>query len=69
MDTPLSPEGHLAALMSSRTIAETARVPARSASALDRPVFVIGCPRSGTTLVGRCLAAHPQLAGAANRCS
>lgn len=32
-------------------------------SSLSRPIFVVGCPRSGTTLVGSCLAAHPQLKG------
>lgn len=29
---------------------------------LDRPVFVIGCPRSGTTLLTELLSAHPRLA-------
>jgi hypothetical protein len=28
----------------------------------DRPVFVVGCPRSGTTLLGLMLHAHPRLA-------
>jgi hypothetical protein len=27
------------------------------------PVFVVGCPRSGTTVLGRCLAAHSELGG------
>lgn len=31
-------------------------------SAKDRPVFVGGCPRSGTTLLGQQLHAHPMLA-------
>jgi hypothetical protein len=31
-------------------------------SAKDRPVFVGGCPRSGTTLLGQMLHAHPMLA-------
>jgi hypothetical protein len=26
------------------------------------PIFVVGCPRSGTTLVGRCLGSHPDVA-------
>lgn len=29
---------------------------------LDRPIIVIGSPRSGTTLLGKLLGAHPQLA-------
>lgn len=34
-----------------------------SGSALCSPVFVVGCPRSGTTVLGSCLAAHPELGG------
>lgn len=34
------------------------------ASASERPVFVIGMPRSGTTLVEQIIASHPQAAGA-----
>jgi tetratricopeptide (TPR) repeat protein len=30
----------------------------------DRPVFIVGLPRSGTTLTEQILAAHPQVAGA-----
>ncbi len=30
----------------------------------DRPVFIVGIPRSGTTLVEQILAAHPQIFGA-----
>lgn len=34
----------------------------RARAPLDRPVFVVGCPRSGTTLLGACLGAHPAVA-------
>jgi tetratricopeptide (TPR) repeat protein len=35
--------------------------------ASDRPVFIIGLPRSGTTLVEQILASHPQVYGAGER--
>ncbi|HYJ77354.1 MAG TPA: sulfotransferase, partial [Actinomycetes bacterium] len=28
----------------------------------DRPVFVVGCPRSGTTLLSLMIHAHPRIA-------
>ncbi len=31
---------------------------------VKKPIFVLGCPRSGTTVLGSCLAEHPMLAGA-----
>jgi len=31
---------------------------------IKRPIFIVGCPRSGTTVLGKCLAAHPQIGGA-----
>ncbi len=33
----------------------------------DRPVFIVGMPRSGTTLVEQILAAHPDVATAGER--
>jgi hypothetical protein len=36
----------------------------RKVGRLTEPVFVVGCPRSGTTLLGACLGAHSALAGA-----
>lgn len=43
--------------------ADLADLAPRAGAPLDRPVFVVGCPRSGTTLLGACLAAHPDVAG------
>jgi hypothetical protein len=36
---------------------------ARAHRGVHKPIFVVGCPRSGTTVTGACLAAHPELAG------
>jgi tetratricopeptide (TPR) repeat protein len=40
-----------------------ARMP-RAANASDRPVFIVGMPRSGTTLTEQILASHPAVHGA-----
>jgi tetratricopeptide (TPR) repeat protein len=37
---------------------------ARSAETSDQPVFIVGMPRSGTSLVEQILASHPQVHGA-----
>jgi Sulfotransferase family len=37
----------------------------RFSEVIRAPVFVVGSPRSGTTITGSCLQAHPQLAGTA----
>jgi hypothetical protein len=36
----------------------------RSANASDKPVFIVGMPRSGTSLVEQILSAHPDIHGA-----
>ena len=38
-------------------------VPKMRLSPLVKPIFVIGCPRSGTTLIGSCLGSHPEIGG------
>jgi len=37
---------------------------ARAASTSDLPIFIIGMPRSGTSLVEQILASHPDIHGA-----
>lgn len=39
----------------------------RSGHASDRPVFIVGMPRSGTTLVEQVLAAHPKIQASGER--
>ena len=34
----------------------------RNQVTLNNPIFIIGCPRSGTTLLQRMLDAHPEIA-------
>lgn len=36
----------------------------RDNAGLRAPIFIVGCPRSGTTLLGSCLAEHSDLGGA-----
>ncbi len=39
---------------------EAFRLPGRISRQLEAPIFVVGSPRSGTTVLGRCLGAHSQ---------
>ncbi|MEA2168303.1 MAG: hypothetical protein QOF76_1603 [Solirubrobacteraceae bacterium] len=51
----VAPEAH------PRTAAWLAQPPSRFAGRTDRPLFIGGCPRSGTTLLRAMLDAHPDL--------
>jgi len=55
------PERHLAGI--DAVIAATQTLPEPTGPADERPVFVVGMPRSGTTLVERMLASHPAIHG------
>jgi tetratricopeptide (TPR) repeat protein len=62
---PFDPDAHDAMvdrMIAAWTPEAFAAVPA-AADADERPVFVLGMPRSGTSLVERILAAHPSIAG------
>lgn len=50
--------------LSSTFTADFFRRRAAFADASERPIFVIGMPRSGTTLVEQILSSHPQVSGA-----
>lgn len=50
-------------LIATYTVEFMANAP-RAAVRSDRPVFIVGMPRSGTTLVEQILASHPQVFGA-----
>jgi len=52
--------GRIIERWSERALAEAPRASVRS----DRPVFIVGMPRSGTTLVEQMLASHPSVYGA-----
>ena len=47
-----------------RVYTSSALTPTPASSASDKPVFVVGMPRSGTSLVEQILASHPAAAGA-----
>jgi hypothetical protein len=54
--------GFIDNLISSYTHESVSRLP-RSSHSSDRPIFIIGMPRSGTTLVEQILASHPDVYG------
>ena len=66
---PFSREHHAAFVSASIACFDDVRMRAgRHARNSDRtPVFIVGMPRSGTTLVEQILAAHPQVHGAGER--
>lgn len=64
---PYSAAGQLAYVQRIREAFDGAAIlpaPEGSARSSTRPVFVVGMPRSGTTLIEQVLAAHPEVAGA-----
>jgi hypothetical protein len=62
--SPFSPDASLGTLLAAEAFAAApAGLAPRARRGVERPVFVVGCPRSGTTVLGACLAAHSHLAG------
>ena len=53
-----------AALFEAVTRASPAPLPPDATSTVDKPIFVVGMPRTGTTLVERMLSSHSQVASA-----
>ncbi len=66
---PFSREAHTAAIAATIATHDAARLHEgpRAANTDQKPVFVVGMPRSGTTLVEQILAAHPAVHGAGER--
>jgi len=58
--------GHLARLKRTAEVFDTALVERLAGEGLttDRPIFVVGLPRSGTTLVEQIISSHPDVYGA-----
>jgi hypothetical protein len=57
------PEFTLSTLLSWKRIDFLSKFHPRINSRLKKPIFVVGCPRSGTTLLGEILMSHPKLKG------
>jgi tetratricopeptide (TPR) repeat protein len=66
---PFSREAHAAFIDTNMALLDRARFAegARAGNADPAPVFIVGMPRSGTTLSEQILAAHPQVHGAGER--
>ena len=66
---PFSRDAHRAFIVASIALLDRPRFTAgvRASNADPAPVFIVGMPRSGTTLCEQILAAHPQVHGAGER--
>ena len=58
-----SQDRRLLAALRDRVTAEHYAVLRREATASSKPVFIVGMPRSGTTLIEQIIASHPDAAG------
>lgn len=59
----IDPDSSLKYLLASEGAVDLPSLAPRHGFKPERMIFVVGCPRSGTTVLGQCLAAHPALAG------
>ena len=65
LESMFGSDASLMSLLNSVQGVDRVSLPLRtSEAAIIRPVFVVGCPRSGTTVLGKCLSSHSKLAGA-----
>lgn len=61
--SPLDPNISIRHVLDSSTTSLQTINEFKSVRVLKNPIFVVGCPRSGTTVIGKALMAHPKLAG------